>query len=89
MVKMEGNGQIRIFKGRLDEVKQISVLGIFTGTSGNLKNQRGFFFFGGIDNPLDNFHIIDVESPNRIVTFISFLEHVFRSYKWHNTSSYQ
>ena len=75
VVQMECNRQIGVFQGCLDELDEVDMLGIFAGTGGNLENQRSLFFFGSVHDPLDDFHIIDIESTYCVMAFVSLFEH--------------
>ena len=52
-------------------------------TLGNLEHQRGFFLFAGLDDGLDEFHVVDVESAEGVFAFERLGEQVFGMCQWH------
>ena len=83
VVQMEGDGQPRVLHGSLDELRQVDMLGVFTGPGGNLQDQRRLFLDGGLDDTLDDFHVVDVERTDGIMALIGLAEHLFRIDKRH------
>ena len=80
MVQVQADGQTSVLYSSLNQLHQVNVVGIFTSASANLQNQRRFFGLGSSHDTLDDFHVINVEGTNCIVTFVSFFEHFGRSY---------
>ena len=83
MVQMQRNGNGGIGYGRLHQLDQINVLGIFAGAGRNLQNDGSLFQLGSFGNSLHDLHIVDVESAYGVAALIGFLEHIFRGNQWH------
>ena len=75
MVKVKCDREVVVFQGCFNEMFQIARLGVFSGTGRSLKNNRGLKVRSCVGNSLDDFHIIDVESPDGIMAGIGFFEH--------------
>ena len=76
MIKMQADGKPGIFDSSLNQFCQIDGLCIVARALGYLKNQRSIFLFGRFRNPLDNFHVIDVESADGISALVCLLKHL-------------
>ena len=50
-------------------LSEISRLRVFSCACGHLKNQRRVFDFGSVNDTLDDFHIVYVESSYGVVAF--------------------
>jgi len=69
--------------GGLNELLEVNRVGVLARTLGNLEDERGFFFFAGFNNGLDEFHVIDVESTEGVFALERFGEQVFGMCQWH------
>ena len=84
MVEMDADRNLgRLGESGLDELHDVNLTGVFTGTGGNLKNNRGFFIRGSLHDALDDFHVVHVEGADGVVAVIGGLEHFFGSNKRH------
>ena len=54
MVKVQADGKARVLKGRLYELHQIDVLGIFSGPCRHLQDERRLLLRRRLRNPLNN-----------------------------------
>ena len=78
MIQMESYRNFRILTYRcLYQINNVWRACILSGTFGSLKNNRRLFFMSCFHNPLNDFHVIYIKCPNRIMTFICFSEHFF------------
>lgn len=84
MVEMDGDGDVREADGGLDELFQIDRVGIFAGAAGDLQHDRGFFLLAGLDDGLDEFHVVDVESAEGVFAFEGLGEQIFGVCQRHN-----
>ena len=80
---MDGDRDVGQADGGLDELLEINRVGVGARTFGNLEDQRGFFLFTGLDDGLDEFHVVDVESAEGIFAFERLGEQVFGMCQWH------
>ncbi len=80
VIKMQADRQTGVLNRRLDQLHQIDVVGVFARASGYLQNQGGLLLLSGSDDTLNDFHVINVEGTNGVVTFIGFFEHFGRCY---------
>ena len=83
VVEVNGNRDIAQANGGLNEFFEINRVGVGTRTLGNLQHQRGFFLFASLNDGLDEFHIVDVESAEGVFAFECFGEQVFSMCQWH------
>ena len=60
---------------------------VLPGAAGGLQDNRSVQLLAGFDNPLNDFHVVDVESADGVAAVISFLEHFGRSNQRHNDIS--
>ena len=58
----------------LSQITEQGLIGIFAGTTGNLKNDRGFGFHAGTDDCLELFEVVKIESRDGISAFDCFRE---------------
>ena len=83
VVEVKCDGNIVDFECCLDEMDEVLMTGVLACTCGDLQNQRRLQLSGGIRNPLDNLHVVDVESTDGISAVVGFLKHFFCSDEWH------
>ena len=84
MVQMEADGETGLDDGGLDQLHQIGVIGIGTGTLADLQDQRSIEVLGSLCDALHDLHIVDIERADGIAAVIGLFEHFFRCYQWHN-----
>ena len=83
VVQMDADGKAGIRLGRLDQLHQVHVLGVFSGAGGHLEDQRGTALGRGLGDALDDFHVVYVESADGVALAVRALEHSGGSYDWH------
>ncbi len=79
MVEVQGDRNIVDLESSLDEVHEISMLGILAGTGRALQDDRRVQLASGLGDALDNLHVVDVESTDGVAALMSLLEHFFSS----------
>ncbi len=84
VIQVQGDGQIGLDQGRLHQLDQVGMVGVFTGAGRNLQDQGGLQVLGRLGDTLDDLHVVDIESTDGVTAFIGFLEHLFRVDEWHN-----
>jgi hypothetical protein len=70
-----------IFDSALSHIAEQSLVCVFTGTFGNLKNKRGLSLDAGLNDRLELFHIVEVVSGDRVTAFDSFAEEILCVYE--------
>ena len=94
MVQVDDDGQVEarsllgVLDGGPDQVHQVHVLGIGASALGDLQDQRGALFDGGLGDALDDLHVVHVESADGVAAIVSFLEHLGGSNKSHIKHSF-
>ena len=83
VVQMDGDGDVGQADGGLDELLEINRVGVLARALGNLEDERGFFLFAGLDDGLDEFHVVDVERAEGVFAFERLGEQVFGMCQWH------
>ena len=83
VVQVEADGQTGFDDGRLYQLNEIGVVGVGPGTLGYLENQRRVDLLGGLGDPLDDLHVVDVEGADGIAAVIGLGKHFFCSNKGH------
>ncbi len=84
MVQMQGDRDFGVFDhSSLNQLHQVGVVGIGTGTLGNLQDDGSLQLSGGLGNALDDFHVVDVERADSIAAVIGLLKHFCSGYEWH------
>ena len=86
VVQMQHNGQARLNNGGLHQLLQIGAVGIGARALGHLQDQGGLQLSGGLGNPLNDLHVVDVEGTDGVTAVVSLLEHFLGSNQWHNKS---
>ena len=79
VVEVDADRQTGVLDGGFDEFHEVNMSGVFAGTRGHLEDKRGLLFFGGVDDALDNLHVVDVEGAYGIFP-VGFLELFPRGY---------
>ena len=88
VVKVECEVDTAVFDSSLSESYKVSLLSVLSCACGNLKDNGGSQFARSFRDSLDYFHIVDVESADGIVTFVSLLEHLCCSNKCHDKTPF-
>ena len=88
VIQMQNDRQIHaallsVEQSRLNQLHQIHMLRIGARALGNLKNHRRLFHRGSLGDALNNFHVVDVESTDGVMSFVRFLKHLGRGNKTH------
>ena len=79
VVEVKNDRNVRTFFNRsLYEFYEVGVVGVGSRPLTYLKNNGRVFFFARFGNPLNDFHIIDVERAYGVTALISRFEHLFR-----------
>ena len=73
--------------GGLNQLHQVSMVGIGAGALGNLQNHGSLLLTAGLGDALNDFHVVDVESTDGVAAVVSLLEHFGRSNQRHNDIS--
>ena len=81
---MQGDGQTGLLSGGLDHAVQIGVTGILTGRAGNLQDNGAVQLLAGVNDTLDDLHVVDVESADGVAALVGLLEHFFGVYECHS-----
>ena len=85
VVQVDGDGDIGEADGGFDQFLEVNGIGVLAGALGNLQHHRRFFLFAGFDDRLEQFHVVDVESAERVFAFQGFGEQVFGMCQWHKS----
>jgi hypothetical protein len=83
VVQMQADGQAGLNDGGFHQLDQIGVVGVGPGALGDLEDQRGVDFLGSLSDPLDNLHVVDIESTDGITAIVGLLEHFGSGYEGH------
>ena len=86
VVEVDGDGDVGQADGRLDELLEINRVGVLARALGNLEHQRRFFLFAGLDDGLDEFHVVHVERAEGVFALQRLGEQVFGMCQWHRFS---
>jgi hypothetical protein len=76
VIEVDGDGDIGGADGRFDEFLEINGAGILAGALGDLEHDRRFFLLAGLDDGLEQLHVIDVEGAEGVFAFEGFGEQV-------------
>ena len=87
VVQVDGDGDVGQADRRLDEFLEIDRVGVLAGAFGNLEHQRRLFLFAGLDDGLDEFHVVDVERAERVFAFQRLCKQLFGMCQWHRFSN--
>ena len=77
VIQMDSDGHVGQADGSLNELLEVNRVGVGARAFGNLKDERGFFLFAGLDDGLDEFHVVDVERAEGVFAFERLGEQVF------------
>jgi hypothetical protein len=66
VVEVDGDRDGGEADGRFDELLEVDRVGVGTRALGDLEDDRGLFLFAGLDDGLDEFHVVDVESTEGV-----------------------
>ena len=77
MIQMETDVQTCVQHSSFDQFHQISRSCVLSGTGGNLENQGCIFDFCRIHDSLNDFHVVHIESADRIVSCQCLFKHCF------------
>ena len=75
VVKMQSNIYTCIFYSGFYQLLQVYRLCVFSRACGNLQNQRGLFYLSGLDDALDDFHVVDIKCTDCVITVDCFRKH--------------
>ena len=84
VVQMNRDGHGGKADGRLDQFFQIGRMGVLARALGNLEHQRRLFLFAGLDDRLDEFHVVDVKRAEGVFALQGLREQVPCVCQWHN-----
>jgi hypothetical protein len=87
VVQVDGDGDVGQADRRLDEFLEIDRVGVLAGALGNLEDQRRFFLFAGLNDGLDEFHVVDVERAERVFALQRLRKQFFGMCQWHKFSN--
>ena len=77
MIKMKSDRYLGILLySCLNQLNKVSMVGISTGTLGNLKDNRAVKLACCLGDTLNDLHVVNVESTNSITAVISLLKHL-------------
>jgi hypothetical protein len=85
VVEVDGDGNGGEADGGFDEALEVNGIGVLAGALGDLEHDRGFFLFAGFNDGLEQFHVVDVESAERVFAFEGLGEQLFGVCQWHNS----
>jgi hypothetical protein len=68
---------------RFNQLFEVNGMGILTRSARDLQHDRGFFLFTGLDDGLEQFHVVYVESPEGVFSFERLSEQFFGVGQWH------
>ena len=85
MIEMDRDGDIGSADGRLNELLEINGAGVLAGAFGDLKHDRRLFLLAGLDDGLEQFHIVDVEGTDAITALGGFVEDLAQCGEWHRS----
>src|ERR1041384_6704750 len=85
---MDGDGDVREAYGGFDEVPEINRVGAMARSAGDLQHQRGLLLLAGLDDGLDEFHVVDVESAQRVFTLERLGEQIASVCEWHGSKNF-
>jgi len=83
VIQMQTDGQASLDDSSLDQLGQISVVGISASALGNLQDEGSVDFHSSLSDTLNDLHVVDVESTDGVAAVISFLKHLSSSDQWH------
>ena len=83
VVKVKGQVDIGIADRSLCQSHEIFVLCVLTCACGYLQDDGGLLFLSSLGDRLDNFHVVDVESADRVAAAVSLLKHFCGCNKCH------
>ena len=76
VIQMQSDRDLRILSySSLNQLYQIGMVGISSCSLGNLQNNRRLQLAGCFCNTLNDFHVVYVESTDRITAIVGFLKH--------------
>ena len=75
VIQVQYDRQAGLDLGSLDQLYQVGAVRIGAGAFGNLQDHRGIALLGSLGDTLDDFHVVDIESADRIAAFVRFLKH--------------
>ena len=83
MVEVDGDGDIGEADGGLDELLEINRVGVLARAFGNLEHDGRLFLFAGLNDGLEQFHVVDVKGPQRVFALQRLGEQFFGMCQWH------
>ena len=83
MVQVQADRKTGLLDRSFDELDEISAVGVFARTGGNLQDHRGVALLRSFGNALNNFHIIHIKSADGIAAFVGFFKHFLGCYNTH------
>ncbi len=85
MVEIDRHRDVRVlFDHDVDDGLEVAVLGVFSGASGDLEDQRGPLLGDRLHDPLRDFHVVDVERANGIAILIGHFKHLLGVHQRHS-----
>jgi hypothetical protein len=86
VVEVNGDGDVGKADGRLDELIEIDGIGVLARSFRDLEHHRRLLLFASLDDGLQHFHIVDVESSQRVFPLERFGEKFPCVCQWHSCS---
>ena len=83
VIEVDGDRNIGEADGGLDELLQVNRVGILAGALGNLQHYRRLFLLAGLNDGLEQFHVVDVKRPQRVFALQRLGKQVFGMCQWH------
>ena len=80
---MHGDGNVGQADGRFNEFLQVDRIGVAASAFGDLEDDRRLFRFTGFHDGLEQFHIVDVKGPKRVLAFEGLGEQISGMCQWH------
>ena len=84
VIQMHSDGDVGKADSRFDEFLKINGVGVLARSLGNLEQDRSFFLLAGLDDGLEQLHVVHVEGADGVFAFECFGEEFSGVCQWHN-----
>ena len=84
VIEMHCDRDVGKADSRFDEFLEINGVGVLARALGNLEHDRSFFLLAGLDNGLEQLHVVHVEGADGVFAFECFDEEFSGVCQWHN-----
>ena len=85
VVEVDRDGDVGEADGGLDELLEINRVGVLARALGNLEHDWRLLLFAGLDDGLEELHVVDVKSAQRVFALQRLGEQVFSMCQWHKS----